>query len=208
MHNCVVYKGDSAAYQQQAHQALYDVSGTALVPYAWIDPNCQTAQCLNPEHMDVHAPMHLEYPRGVCVYCGDPGWTRDHILPRPWTGDTIRRSVITIPACQQCNSMIGAALTWSISERRALAHSRIERKYRKILRLEDRTRAEKDEFGPAIRSSIDRGELLKRHVFSRLSWPHDPAYDLRAMELSGIEDPYAAGLLTRDVYSSALRAWL
>ena len=32
-------------------------------------------------------------------------------------------------------------------------------------------------------------------VEARLAWPEDDDYDLRVMQRSGIDDPYAAGLI-------------
>ena len=42
----------------------------------------------------------------LCVYCGDLPSDRDHLLPRTWTGGTLRKFVPTVPSCRSCNSII------------------------------------------------------------------------------------------------------
>lgn len=37
----------------------------------------------------------------LCVYCGDPATTRDHVVPRSW-----RYTTYTVPACVDCNCRI------------------------------------------------------------------------------------------------------
>lgn len=43
------------------------------------------------------------YPDGLCVYCGQPGESRDHIVPVSRGGLHSRENMV--PACHHCNGM-------------------------------------------------------------------------------------------------------
>jgi hypothetical protein len=65
-----------------------------------------------------------------------------------------------------------------------------------VLAMPDWTREQLSELGWTLKSVVDRGMNEKRLVEARLAWPEDRDYDLRAMQLSGIENPYDIGLIT------------
>lgn len=191
---CDRWQGLESRYQNEAHKALHD-AGIKPAHYSWINPRCGTQMCLQPDHLLIHAPDHIEYPYGVCVYCGRPADTKDHLIPRPVSGDTMRRFIATVPACRQCNTLLSATLTASITERRQEAHARLRRHHRKVLRTRTFTTEELSEFGPMLRADIVSSVALKAEILTLFDWPTDPNYDLRAFQKSGIDDPYAAGFL-------------
>lgn len=194
---CVLWAGDEDKYQTEAAVALISI-GREPSHLAWITPTCGTALCVEPEHLKVQAPTKLAYPYGVCIYCGRSGRTKDHLLPRRWTGDALRHWVAIVPACGTCNSVLSDTLTWSITERRAICHARLRRHYRKVFRTKMFTPEELDEFGPGLRPYVE-DEMAKRRIVERIfEWPTDPTFDERALEHSGIEDPYAIGLILPD----------
>nr|DAI12492.1 MAG TPA: HNH endonuclease [Caudoviricetes sp.] len=194
---CKLWEGDPNAYQKHAADAFY-ISGRDLQPWDWVTPMCQNPLCIEPEHLAVQANVKLRYPHSICIYCGRPGYTKDHLLPRNWTGEAQRHFVVTVPACRTCNTLLRDTLTWSITERRALAHERLRKHYAKVLRTVDRTPEELNEYGPTLRSVIVDGMERKAEVLRMLDWPEDPAYDARALAHSGIDDPWAIGLLLPD----------
>ena len=204
---CVDWAGPEKGYQDRAAGALSTV-GREPSQFAWIRPKCGNPKCINPDHLSVHSPVTLAYPRNVCIYCGSPGWTKDHLHPRNWTGNAVRTFTVTVPACGQCNSFIGDALTWSITERRALCHMRIAKRYARVLRYVDYSEDEITEFGPNLRSAVRSGLQTKTEVRRRLAWPEDPAFDQRAIERSGIEDPYVLGLIISDEEATRVAAGL
>jgi len=191
---CTAWQGPPKRYQAEASIAL-EVEGREVAPWAWITPECGTENCLNPDHLRVKAPVHLSYPNRVCIYCGRPGHTKDHLLPRRWSGDAARRWVAVVPACGTCNSLLNDTLTWSITERRALCHERLRKHFRKVLRTVDHTPDELDEYGPTLRDHIEDAMAKKAEVLAMLEWPTDPDYDARALEHSGIEDAWVTGFL-------------
>ena len=194
---CEEFHGSIGAYQNAAASAMADY-GHTMFPWDWVTAGCGTVNCVNPTHLTVRHNVTLEYAPGQCIYCGQPSGTRDHLLPRAWTGETQRRFVVTVPACGECNTLLGSTLTWSITERRAIAHARLRRKKAAVLRTLDFTPEELQEFGHTLRSTIVRGMAEKRRVLARLSFPSDPSYDQRAIEKAGIENGWAIGLLLPD----------
>lgn len=182
---CIPWEGRETDYQQAAHDAHFVETGRSQLPWTSVTTTCDTP-CLNVDHMKMVAPASLAYPRGVCVYCGFPSNTRDHLLPVTSSGETLRRRVLTVPACGECNSAISDKGGHTISERRAIAHDHLRRKHKALLAVKDRTPSELEEYGPNLRAHIIKNMETRRAIHSRLEWPHDPDYDERAFQRSGI----------------------
>jgi len=53
-------------------------------------------------------PLRTTVKRVLCVYCGSPWSERDHLLPRGWSGEALRRYVPTVPSCSSCNNILSA----------------------------------------------------------------------------------------------------
>lgn len=177
-------------FQDAARDAYSGLHDTYVPSLEWLTWTCDTDWCVTPAHLETNLPTKLHYPYGVCIYCGLPGWTKDHLLPRSWTGDSARKSVVTVPACGECNSLIGDSFAATIRDRRDIAQSRLCKKHRRVLSRYEYSEDELSDFGHLLRSSIVSGLEEKRQLESRLAWPHDPFYDARALETSDI--PYAA----------------
>ena len=195
--HCKPWKGRPEEYQTEAYEVM---CSERFEPshWAWITSMCSTPMCLNVDHLICNEPVHLKYPPFVCIYCGRPADTVDHLLPRGYTGDAARHYTAVVPACRWCNSTLGARLTWTITERREIIRQKIRRKYANVLRTNDFTRAELSEFGPNLRADIETSMRAKKQVQQMLDWPVDPFYDQRALEQSGIENGYDIGLLEFD----------
>jgi hypothetical protein len=191
---CQPWTGAEKRYQTEAAVVLA-VEGRDPQPWAWITPTCGTANCLTPEHLQVQAPIRLAYPWGVCIYCGRRAATKDHLLPRHWSGETRRHWVAIVPACGTCNNVLSDTLTWSITERRLICHERLRKHYRKVLRTVDHQPEDLAEMGRMLRQHVEDAMARKAEVLRMLAWPEDPAYDERALAHSGIEDAWVTGLL-------------
>lgn len=193
--DCIPFEGREHRYQAEAAQAYY--VETAMVPatWEWITTTCNTKACLNTDHLRFIGPRRLAYLANQCIYCGRSAYTQDHLLPRGQTGEAKRAFVATVPSCGTCNTVIGDTLTWSITERRAICHARLRRKYARVLRHVEYGPTDLREFGPTLRKAVIEGMEQKAAVMAMLAWPYDSDYDLRACEKAGIENPYAIGLL-------------
>ena len=185
-------------YQEQARFAFEKASDAELQPYAWIRSTCGN-QCIEPGHLIAHQPVKIDYPPGVCIYCGFPAGTKDHLIPRPWSGDTRRSLVAVVPACGECNSRIGAKGSCNIDERRKIAHDSIRKASRELLAAPEWTEGELAEYGPSLRSHLEARGRQRQAIVARLAWPEDPFYDIRAWQKSGIDDPVSIGVLNVDV---------
>lgn len=191
---CPRWRGNPRQYQIRA-QALYsEHHARVILPWSWTTTTCGHDDCLNPRHMRLHQPRRIAYAEGVCVYCGDPAGTMDHLLPEPSTGKALRGMVAVVPACGNCNSRINDFPSPNIGDRRRRAQLSIERGYRNLLARPIKTAAEMRQLGHAMRTVAVKNNHLTEHVLLRLAWPHDPFYDLRAFQKSGIDDPVTLGL--------------
>ena len=89
-HDCWPSTPIARFYQPEARRVFMIANDRDLMPWAWILTTCKTDGCLNAQHMVVHAPTRIQYPAGVCVFCGMPAGTKDHLLPRGKTGEARR----------------------------------------------------------------------------------------------------------------------
>jgi hypothetical protein len=185
---CDPWRGRRDWFQYEARRA-----NGITARHLWINTTCETTMCMS--HVVILHPRALDYLPGVCVYCGLVGETKDHLLPRGWSGDAYRSWVLTVPACRECNCAIGAKWAPTITERRRIAHRAMRVRYRKYLGRPALSAADIAELGPNLRSVIDAGLAIGEVVRDRLAWPPHPLYDLMAARRSEIDDPYGIGLL-------------
>lgn len=195
--------GNPRQYQAVAARTLELEQGRTVPPWSWVFTECDVPLCLDVECMTILAPKRIKYPMGVCIYCGEPSGTKDHLLPEPSTGAALRGSVPVVPACADCNARINDFPSPNVSLRRKRAQLSIERKSRHLLLSPHKTLSDLREMGPTLRSVAVKNNGKRLSVKARLSWPDDPHYDLRAFQQSGIEDPVALGLC--DGISTPLR---
>lgn len=186
MDKCIVWQGDVRDYQQEAVELYVNVWQAPLGAYSFVRTTCGERFCLTVDHMVISRPRRLNYPHSICVYCGLSGYTQDHIEPKTWTGAAARSFVVTVPACGECNSMINDSFAPTIPERRAIAHSKIRKKYKRILNRVEYSEEEINEFEGMLREAVISGLEDRRVIEARLAWPEDESYDLRALEKSGL----------------------
>lgn len=188
--------GRKVEYQRRAQeQYLLKHENILFSPWAWVSTTCGVEMCMNVDCMIVHKPVRIAYPPGLCVYCGDPSRSMDHLLPRAWTGGTHRSSVAIVPACMNCNSTASDTFVFNIHERRKFIHSRLRKRHARLLSSPDRTPSELRSLGHILRESAKAHMAKKEHLLRRLSWPDDPHFDRRAFERSGIENAEELGLI-------------
>ena len=191
---CKPHQGSAGTYQDAGASRLVK-SGTMVLPWDSVEPTCGTPLCVEPQHLITVKPRRLRYPSDECIYCGQPANTRDHLIPRTMTGEAWRTVVLTVPACKECNNLLGPAPLVTITERRAFVHAKLRKRYRSALATIELGGADLDEYGPTMRAVIRRGMAEKAIVQYRLAWPTEPDYDARYLTESGIPDPYAIGII-------------
>jgi hypothetical protein len=186
--------GSPRMYQIAAVKSYEAHHERSLLPWAFITTNCDLPMCLAPACMTVHKPRRIEYPREICIYCGMAATDRDHLLPRPATGDALRSFVLTVPSCGPCNRAIGDYPLAHVGQRRKVAQKALWRKNKGLLDRPEKSLADLSGMGYALRSVAIKNNEKARVIRARLLWPEDPDYDVRAFQKSGIEDPAVLGL--------------
>lgn len=194
------WEGRAGGYQDAAATVLWVERAATVQPWHWITADCDDPLCLHVWHLRARAPRALQYPEWVCVYCGLSGDQRDHLLPEPLTGKAARRHVLTVPACGSCNQAISDHPSACVSSRRHVAHVAIRRKFATLLDSPAWSAEEiRERFEGRLRQYVEQSVADRAVIVSRLNWPEDPSYDLRALQRSGIDDPFATGLLSGPV---------
>lgn len=193
-YGCTPITASVEFWQAEARRVFEVASDQDLMPWAWMLSTCTTDMCINPAHLIVHQPIRIQYPAGVCVYCGMPAGTRDHLWPRGKSGEARRLYVATVPACGDCNCRINDFPDHSVARRREIAQASIRKSKRTLLEAKVWTTDELAEMGRTLRAFIEQKAVERVATMSRLTWPEDPFYDLRAFQKSGIHDPVALGL--------------
>lgn len=188
------WHGNPRQYQLEAQQRFAVHRDRAVLPWSWITTDCEVDQCLDPDCMSLHSPVRIDYPRGMCVYCGEGCSGVDHLLPEPWTGKAMRHLVAVVPCCGNCNARINDCPSPSVAVRRRRAQISIERANKRLLLRPHRTALDMAGLGYAMRTVAEMNNIKADRVKARLGWPLDPFYDLRAFQKSGIKDPISLGL--------------
>lgn len=118
---------------------------------------------------------HEPDARFTCFYCGEPANTFDHQPPITRVPDfrsssLDRERYVKVPACRQCNALASDELTESLWDRFDLVKSRLEKKYKKLLRCEGWTNAELQMLGPNLKGMVSSGSALASEIRRRLDY--------------------------------------
>lgn len=100
-----------------------------------------------------------------CVYCGDRANSVDHWPPRSYGAYGL-----LMPACKECNSLLGTMHPTSLGERIKTLKYLLRVRYAKYLRIPDWSEDELCEMGHAMHSSIVVGIAKKHVVRKRIAW--------------------------------------
>ena len=108
-----------------------------------------------------------------CFYCGDTTQKihRDHV--RPVSMQSVSRNYDksdTVPCCAECNMTLGGKIITTVEERSAYLLERYSSKYRKALKVPDRTEEELSEYGERMRSTIRACMVQKKWIIERLEY--------------------------------------
>jgi hypothetical protein len=107
-----------------------------------------------------------------CTYCGDPhGDEADHVIPKTTTGDREGLRQETVPACRECNGLLGDKMYVTIQTRAAYLLGAVEARYKKVISMPVWDDEELEDLGPNMRASIE-AVLTRERVSS-------PRRDLR-----------------------------
>ncbi len=116
-----------------------------------------------------------------CYYCGIPAGTVDHTLAQsilfrlrefPEAIDKLaaHMSRLTVPACRECNSTLGAKTFETLAKRKAYIKETYRRKYASLLNAPTWHEEEIDELGPTLAKFIRHGEDKRWLAQRRIRW--------------------------------------
>lgn len=126
---------------------------------------------------------HAPYGPDICVYCGDPAGTLDHVTPLVavaalmGTVDVRRHypdGLCLVPSCADCNCRLSSFLARSIDEKREELKRRLRRKHAQLLNSRDWQPEELEELGHSLRALITQQERKRAWLIRRLAFPKKP----------------------------------
>lgn len=108
----------------------------------------------------------------ICIYCGATAQCREHVIPVSYLSfaRTYDQSLVWIvPACNNCNSLAGAYIAFSIPEKAKYILSRFKIKYKKLLKQPEWTQDELNNLDYNLKEMVWGGLVAKRIALERLS---------------------------------------
>jgi hypothetical protein len=118
-----------------------------------------------------------------CYYCGSPANTVDHVVPRSLLADLAALSdeavtavlvhpgrTMTVPACRECNCLLGSQYFSTLAARKAWLKERLRRRYRRVLQMPDWAEEELEELRYNLRVAIEASLARRDTVRQRLRW--------------------------------------
>ena len=138
----------------------------------------------------------------VCYYCGVLADTVDHVVPRHLLeragaagislAAVYRVRLWEVPACRECNCLIGGAIFKTIKERVAYVKMRIRKRYSRLLRMPQWTEEELEEVGPGMRGFVANAQARRQYIRDRLAWRPSAAF---APDVSAVYDLFRLTVL-------------
>lgn len=118
-----------------------------------------------------------------CVYCGEPGESRDHFLPLKYAHlvtdlqhVNLQPLKFIVPACMSCNRIANDRVFRSVAGKRRAIHDRLREKNAKLIASPDWSDEELDELGPTLRQYIEGRRDERQRLLARLRFR--PGYEI------------------------------
>lgn len=118
-----------------------------------------------------------------CYYCGEPATSVDHVIPQAMLktlrslGDAYVTGILvrfgrrlTVPACKECNSVLGASYQDTLAKRKRELKTRLRRRYRKLLRMPDWTDTELAHVDGWLQDYVIRSVVARDRILARLAF--------------------------------------
>lgn len=131
-----------------------------------------------PMKRNVRVPCESEIVSGdtPCYYCGMLATTIDHVPPKvvrakfQSLGMMDRYSIHEVPACAECNSLLGDRHPWTLGDRKRSVKNRLRRRYKRILSIPPWSDSELSILSPSLQDFVIRGLYQQEIVLKRLAW--------------------------------------
>jgi len=112
-----------------------------------------------------------------CFYCGDIATSEDHAYPlvalRQIYGLTDLPStclLVIVPACHECNAILGDRVFASIYARKRYIKTRLRKRYKRLLAIPAWHPQELQALNPAFRAYVQLGLDQQERLHKRLEW--------------------------------------
>jgi hypothetical protein len=110
-----------------------------------------------------------------CAYCGAAADTLDHVPPLHWVArmrqlDREVTGAMLIPACAECNAILGGKLFLTMPSRRAHIYERLKAKNHRILRMPEWDEDELAEISPKLARAFGAATETVHDLRARLFW--------------------------------------
>lgn len=131
----------------------------------------------------------------LCIYCGLPADTYDHVPPISRVEDyrayyLEREEYLKICSCRQCNNYLGDTIQPSVLDRLDALKIILEKKLSKYLRMGDWTEEELSNLNGRLKQTVEDGIRLRDAAEYRLDY-----YKGQQIIMDWLEDKYM-----KDVY--------
>ena len=85
----------------------------------------------------------------------------------------MRRVLVLVPSCAQCNLLAGAAFDWTdVAGKRRYIQRALYRKYAKLLKTPEWEDDEIEELGRTLGSKVRANQANKARIRQRVLWPY------------------------------------
>lgn len=112
-----------------------------------------------------------------CFYCGNPATTEDHAYPLValqqiygLTDLPPSRLLVIVPACQECNGILGNKVFSTLSKRKQHIKKRLRERYRKLLAIPEWGTADLGRLGRVMQEYVILGLRQQELLQERLCW--------------------------------------
>lgn len=118
-----------------------------------------------------------------CYYCGEPGTTVDHVIPRTLLHQLAtlederttrelyaRHKIKVVPACRECNNRLASKYFPTLEKRRAYAKERIRKKYKNALETPGWSDSELARLSEDLQGYVLSMLAFKQHILRRLAY--------------------------------------
>lgn len=121
-----------------------------------------------------HLYKHIDTDN-ICVYCGLPADTYDHVPPLSRVDDyralvTHQETYILVSCCRQCNSLLSNSLQENIICRYDVLKIRLRSRLNKHIMKREWTQEEIAQLGPNLKTKIMRAVNLHNRAQERLQY--------------------------------------
>lgn len=116
-----------------------------------------------------------------CAYCGTAADTIDHTFPQSLNGSALdgfgsiaglamRHDHRKVPACRECNSLLGARIFQTFRERKACLKDLLRQRYRRYIEAPAWSDTEMARLGHTLRVHVAQAQAVRDLALQRIRW--------------------------------------